>query len=272
MLAGAGGSRANCKSPIFIFPSQAPLTILLSNQMHRTNFSQPPRILNQAPHLTFQSLMVLFDDPLATSWSLCWRQAMPLLCPFRVQTNSQVLMLQSLRVLSPEVDMTYLIIKVYYTVSSTGAKDKAYSGISGRSHVPHNNEVVLGTGHHQSIAEALSGNGLIVVDQRVQNFTRVHIPFTYETGAIDSEEPVTMARSSYWRQRTESVCPINTFNHPKLVLSQFVTELPCSKLVIFSPSVDAFANFRASLNPLQIVSSTQQVRFYRLCILDNLWV
>ena len=157
VLAGAGGSKANCKSPIFIFPSQTPLTIVLSKQMHRTNFSQPPRTLNQAPHLTFQSLMVLSDDPLATSWSLCWRQAMPLLCPFRVQTNSQVLMLQSLRVLSPEADMTYLIIKVYYTVSSTGAKDKAYSGISGRSHVPHNNEVVLGTGHHQSIAEALSG-------------------------------------------------------------------------------------------------------------------
>lgn len=37
---------------------------------------------------------------------------------------------------------------------------------------------------------------------------------------VESEEPVTMTRSSYWRQRTEPVCPVNTFKHSKLVLSQ----------------------------------------------------
>lgn len=37
---------------------------------------------------------------------------------------------------------------------------------------------------------------------------------------VESEEPVTMTRSSYWRQRTEPVWPVNTFKHSKLVLSQ----------------------------------------------------
>ena len=40
-------------------------------------------------------LMVLSDDPLTTSRSLYCRQAMPRLCPFRVRTNSQVLVLQT---------------------------------------------------------------------------------------------------------------------------------------------------------------------------------
>lgn len=37
---------------------------------------------------------------------------------------------------------------------------------------------------------------------------------------VESEEPVTMTRSSYWRQRTEPVCPVSTFKHSRLVLSQ----------------------------------------------------
>lgn len=40
-------------------------------------------------------LMVLSDDPLTTSRSLYWRQAIPLLCPLRVRTNSHVLVLQT---------------------------------------------------------------------------------------------------------------------------------------------------------------------------------
>lgn len=96
VLAGARGSRAACKSQTLIFPSYAPLTILLlSNRMHRTNSSCPSRTLKQAPHSISHSLMVLSDDPLTTSRSLYWRQAMPRLCPFRVRTNSQVLVLQT---------------------------------------------------------------------------------------------------------------------------------------------------------------------------------
>lgn len=34
-------------------------------------------------------LMVLSDDPLTTSLSLYCKQAIPLLCPFKVRTNSQ---------------------------------------------------------------------------------------------------------------------------------------------------------------------------------------
>lgn len=43
-------------------------------------------------------------------------------------------------------------------------------------------------------------------------------PRTHRT--VESEEPVTMTRSSYCRQRTEPVCPVNTFKHSRLVLSQ----------------------------------------------------
>lgn len=39
--------------------------------------------------------MVLSDDPLTTSRSRYCRQAMPRLCPFRVRTNSQVLVLHT---------------------------------------------------------------------------------------------------------------------------------------------------------------------------------
>ena len=39
--------------------------------------------------------MVLSEDPLTTSRSLYWRHAMPRLCPFRVRTNSHVLVLQT---------------------------------------------------------------------------------------------------------------------------------------------------------------------------------
>lgn len=37
---------------------------------------------------------------------------------------------------------------------------------------------------------------------------------------VESEDPVTITLSSYCRQRTEPVCPVNTFKHSKLVLSQ----------------------------------------------------
>ena len=40
-------------------------------------------------------LMVLSEDPLTTSRSLYWRHAMPRLCPFRVRTNSHVLVLHT---------------------------------------------------------------------------------------------------------------------------------------------------------------------------------
>lgn len=39
--------------------------------------------------------MVLSDDPLTTSRSLYCKQAIPRLCPFRVRTNSQVLVLHT---------------------------------------------------------------------------------------------------------------------------------------------------------------------------------
>merc|ERR1719310_881370 len=46
--AGALGSMAACKSQTFIFPSYAPLTILLlSNLMQRTSSSWPSRTLRQ---------------------------------------------------------------------------------------------------------------------------------------------------------------------------------------------------------------------------------
>lgn len=40
-------------------------------------------------------LIVLSEDPLTTSRSLYWRHAMPRLCPFRVRTNSHVLVLHT---------------------------------------------------------------------------------------------------------------------------------------------------------------------------------
>ena len=94
--AGALGSMAACKSQTLIFPSYAPLTILLlSNLMQRTSSSWPSRTLRQAPHSMSQSLMVLSELPLTTSLSWYCRQAMPLLCPFRVRTNSQELVDQT---------------------------------------------------------------------------------------------------------------------------------------------------------------------------------
>ena len=78
--------------PTLIFPSYAPLTIrLLSNLMHLTSSSCPSRVLRHAPHSMSQSLMVLSELPLTTSLSWYCRQAMPLLWPFNVLTNSQEL-------------------------------------------------------------------------------------------------------------------------------------------------------------------------------------
>lgn len=46
---------------------------------------------------THTHLIVLSEEPLTTSRSLYWRQAIPRLWPFRVRTNSQVLVLHTCR-------------------------------------------------------------------------------------------------------------------------------------------------------------------------------
>lgn len=70
-----------------------------------------------------------------------------------------------------------LIIEVHHVDSSSVAdQDTPQSDIGGGSHVPHGDGAVLGAGHHQAVAEAQVQDGLVVVDQRVQNLARVHVP------------------------------------------------------------------------------------------------
>ena len=70
-----------------------------------------------------------------------------------------------------------LIVKVHHVDSGPVADEHAaQSDVGGGGHVPHGDGAVLGAGHHQPFAEAQVEHSLVVVDQRVQNFTCVHIP------------------------------------------------------------------------------------------------
>lgn len=70
-----------------------------------------------------------------------------------------------------------LVIKVHHVDSSpVSHQDAAQGDVRGGGHVPHGDGPILGARHHQPIAEPQMEHGLVVVDQRVQNFPCVHIP------------------------------------------------------------------------------------------------
>lgn len=84
---------------------------LLSNLMHLTSSSWPSSTRRQAPHSMSHSLMVLSLLPLTTNLSRYCKHAIPRLCPFKVLTNSQLDVFQTLMVLSPLADTMYFSSK-----------------------------------------------------------------------------------------------------------------------------------------------------------------
>lgn len=90
-------------------------------------------------------------------------------------------------------------------------------------------EAYLGASDHHALLEAEVEHSLAVVDERIEQFTRFHVPNpakfpspssppswvekarAYRT--VESEEPETMMSSSYWRQRTLPVWPVRTLEH-----------------------------------------------------------
>lgn len=60
----------------------------------------------------------------------------------------------------------------------------AQGDVRGGGHVPHSDGPVLGARHHEPIAEPQVQHGLVVVDQRVENLARVHVPHPAGQSAV----------------------------------------------------------------------------------------
>lgn len=172
------GSRveSNLQAPSFNFsilgPTDNPFVV---KWMHWANSSCCSRTFKQVPRLVSHSLMV---------WPIWWfpnNQPVPVLEPGNALLEPIQSTNKFIGTLAPDFDGSFTRGR-YGVLSSksailTAAQWATRSRVKSvwQSHVPHSVGAVLGTGHHQSIAEA-SVQSSLMVHQHVQNFIHVTIP------------------------------------------------------------------------------------------------
>ncbi len=134
--------------------------------------------------------MVLSEDPLTTSLSLYWRQAMPRLWPLSVRTNSHVLVLHTCKhskkvfhlhhhttatnhpSLNPRPPTDHsrpahfygsvsrrrhdvFVVKVHHVDGGAVTHEHtAQADVGRRRHVPHRDGAIFRTRHHETVPEA----------------------------------------------------------------------------------------------------------------------
>lgn len=200
------GSSAATRSQTLIFPSYAPLTILfISNLIHLTNSSWPSSTLKQAPHSISHKRIELSELPLTTNRSLYCKQAIPLLWPFRVRTNSQLEVLQTLIVRSPDAETIYFSSKSTTLTAALCPTRTLLNVISV-------GEVMSHTAIDRSLLQVtimpLLNLKWRTASQWWINVLTISPDFTSQTRTVESLEPLIITLSSYCKHRTEPVWPV----------------------------------------------------------------
>merc|ERR1712055_208594 len=159
--------------------------------------------------------MVLSELPDTTNLSWYWRQAMPLLWPFKVRTNSHELVDQTLMVLSPLAETIYLSSKSTTFTAALCPTRTLLRLISVGLTMSHT-AILLSLLQVTIIPSLLSAQNLKLklrcstASQWWMRVFTISPDSTSHTLTVLSLEPEMMTFSSYWRQSTEPVCPVST--------------------------------------------------------------
>lgn len=152
--------------------------------------------------------MVLSELPLTTRRSRYWRHAIPRLWPFRVRTNSQLDVFQTLMVRSPDAETMYFSSKSTTLTAArwpTNTRRKLISVGEVMSHT-----AIERSFEQVTIIPLLKRRCNTASQWCIKVFT-IWPETTSHTRTVASLEPLIITLSSYWRHKTEPVCPVSIY-------------------------------------------------------------
>lgn len=171
--------------------------------MQRTSSSWPSKVRRQAPASMSQRRMELSEEPETTMRSRYCRQAMPRLCPFRVRTNSQLVVFQTW--VGENADFGEQLAEKAACMRKTGQRS-----------FTHFDRTVTGCGHNVLLIEVHDVYCRSMADEHPTQRDlrwRHHIPHS-DAAVLGKREDEWMQREDLlflkhpWQQKTIKLCGI----------------------------------------------------------------